>query len=99
MVEQIVAKECSIQFDPAALARWHIPATILQANYLSLPQEGGAATSENGRDRDTDPRDPEDVVQAISDQLWKAPWWWILEIFPFPYSYQDLKKHWTTSWW
>ncbi|KAH9979651.1 hypothetical protein BJV74DRAFT_888045 [Russula compacta] len=95
MIEQIVATNCPIHFDRAALPRWNISATIVPPNYPS----GGVSTSKDRGDRDNDSQDPEDVVQSITDQLKKAPWWWVLEIFPFPYRYRGSKEHWTTGWW
>jgi len=89
MIEQIVLADCNILFNFDAFDRLHIPRTIGQQKYAS-PAKG------DGPLKDID---NQDAVQKITDQLWKNPLWWILEIFPTSYTYQNAKGKWVTSWW
>ena len=38
-----------------------------------------------------------DCIQPIHDQLQLNWWWWILEVIPMTYSYQDGKGKWHTN--
>ncbi|KAI0345858.1 hypothetical protein BDW22DRAFT_1405674 [Trametopsis cervina] len=40
----------------------------------------------------------EDALEPINDELTKNRWWWILEIVPTSYTYQDGKGVWHTKW-
>ena len=94
MIEQIIHSGCHVLFDYDAFARWNIPATIGQDKPLSPPQGGVTSTNE-----DADVQDAQDAVQPITDQLFKVPLWWILEIFPTSYTYQNAQDKWITTWW
>ena len=39
--------------------------------------------------------DSTDAVEPINDRMYSA--WWLLEILPFPYSFQDMENVWQTS--
>jgi hypothetical protein len=93
MIGQIMQTECHILFDYDVFPRWSIPPTIGQGKPLSPPQ--GEVTSTN---EDADALDVQDAVQKITDQLFKVPLWWILEIFPTSYTYQNAQDKWITTW-
>ena len=90
MVEQIVRSGSPILFDFEAFDRWHIPRTIGQHGHPS------GSTGEN---RPGEDGDKQDAVQKITDQLKKQPLWWILEILPMKYMYQNKHGKWITTWW
>ena len=58
--------------------------------------DDGVPVSEDGPTGDCD---EQDAVQKITDKLWLKPWWWILEIFPTSYTYQNETGKWVTTWW
>jgi hypothetical protein len=93
MVEQIVQSNhhAKILFDDHAFAQWHIPTSIEQG---PPPEEGSNST---GNDANVEALDAQDAVQPITDQLWKMPLWWILEIFPTSYTYQNALDRWITT--
>ncbi|KAF8481786.1 hypothetical protein DFH94DRAFT_691438 [Russula ochroleuca] len=91
MVEQIVRAETQILWDYDAFARWNIPTTIGQNKPLP-PSQGGAT-------EDATEQDVQDALQPITDQLFKNPLWWILEIIPTGYKYQNPQGKWITIWW
>jgi hypothetical protein len=95
MIEQIVLKECNILFDLDAFHRWHIPRTIVESKYSSSANEDGSPAGEN---RSVGGIDKQDAVARITDSL-RNPLWWILEIFPTSYTYQNAEGIWATSWW
>lgn len=106
MIEQIVGADCPIQFDLSVFRRWKVPVAIVQQGYPSLSQGKSAPKSRerdgdgegDGYGVDTDQQDAQDVVQRMDDELKANPAWWILEIFPMSYSFQDAQDKWTTRW-
>lgn len=94
MVEQIVRSEVPIHFDLDAFPRWHIPTSIVHGNPLSPPHGGAASTDEEASSQDA-----KDAVQPITDELFKNPLWWIVEILPLSYTYQNPQGVWKTTWW
>ena len=91
MIEQIVQSNTQILFDYEAFARWNIPTSIGQ----DPPPQGGGISM--GNDANVEALDAQDAVQPITDQLWKMPLWWILEIFPTSYTYQNAQDKWITT--
>ncbi|KAI0064152.1 hypothetical protein BV25DRAFT_1800963 [Artomyces pyxidatus] len=92
MVCEVVKAQCGIIFNEAAAARWKIPITLDDlANGNGQPNGSGATTSE-------DPRDAMDVAQPLNDQLKKNPLWWILEIFPTEWYWQNAQNKWVSRW-
>lgn len=79
-----------ILFDYDAFARWDIPTSLGR----HPPQGGGNSTSNGG---DVAALDAQNAVQPITDELTKKPLWWILEIFPMPYTYQNAQDKWVTT--
>jgi hypothetical protein len=97
MIEQIVRAKSPILFDLDAFARWNIPTTIGETGYASAAQEQGASADGDGPEVDADPQDAQDAVQPITDELRKNPFWWILEIFPTSYTFQNARDQWITT--
>jgi hypothetical protein len=91
MVEQIVQSNTQILFDYDTFSRWNIPISIAQ----NPPPEGGGNST--GKHVDVASLDAQDAVQKITDPLWKQPLWWILEIFPTSYTYQNAQDKWITT--
>jgi hypothetical protein len=102
MIEQIVSADCPILFDPAAFAQLKIPYAIAQPSFSSPPKGQGPSTSaEEGGDSNGaggDQQDAQDVVQSMDDELKKKPMWWILEIIPMTYTFQNAQDKWVTRW-
>jgi hypothetical protein len=96
MIEQIVRSKAPIQFDTGAFARWHIPTSILKDD-PAVPSQGGVTVVST--DQDENPQDEKDAVQKLTDELFKQPLWWILEILPLSYTYQTPDDKWKTTWW
>ncbi|KAH8987753.1 hypothetical protein EDB86DRAFT_2949235 [Lactarius hatsudake] len=101
MIQEVIRADCSIQFDMSAFARWNIPITIGQDPSTSgAPSQGG----ENGKGRtegsatENDRIDALDIVQPIHDDLVDVPVWWLLEIVPTQFTYQNAQGKWVTGW-
>lgn len=77
MVREVIASGCGILFDNAALARCHIPSNV--GPLLQEIQNTPARPEFN----------PLDAVQPLDDELVRNPLWWILEIMPMMFSWQD----------
>jgi len=101
MLQEIVQAECGIQFDYDALAKWGIPTNIGRDTYTATSpaadQTNGSGTSAGGPVTEN-PSDALDVVKPIHDQLKALPVWWLLEIIPTSYTYQNMKNNWITKW-
>ncbi|TFY66446.1 hypothetical protein EVG20_g4650 [Dentipellis fragilis] len=148
MVREVMLAQCGILFDDAALNKWNIPTTVVDAfkpkrasgehkrqtslhDYIKPPTSAKAAAngkekekengvgngSGNGKARisvdgkarvsvdETVPTDDsdkdheaEDVVQPINDELKLAPLWWLLEVVPTKYAWQNPSGKWITKW-
>lgn len=85
MVRQIVVSGCDIQFDDLALARNNI-------DIISFP-----VTSINAFPKELED-DKTDVTQALHDDLKTMSLWWILEVLPTQYAYQDGNGVWHQKW-
>ena len=78
MICQIINSECGIIFDKEALASYDID---LKSSPIELVED--------------DLQDHEsDASQPFHDQLKLNLFWWILEIIPSPYNYQDREGWW-----
>ncbi|KAH9007824.1 hypothetical protein EDB84DRAFT_1552891 [Lactarius hengduanensis] len=100
MVQEVMRADCGIQFDLNAFARWNIPVTVGRDPSTSgAPSQG----SENGKGRtegsaaENDRVDAQDIVQPIHDDLVDVPVWWLLEIIPTQFTYQNAQDKWVTS--
>ena len=58
-----------------------------------IPMELGAPAANGEGDPATD-----DALQPLHDQLKLLPVWWLLEIIPLDYSWQDGAGRWHTTW-
>ncbi|KAI0275275.1 hypothetical protein BC834DRAFT_921341 [Gloeopeniophorella convolvens] len=91
MIQEVMLNECGVLFDMEAFARWNIPLTIGQPFESNPPPDGDAPPVD-------DPQEAQDVVQPIDDELKKTPVWWLLEIVPTSYTYQNTQDKWITKW-
>ncbi|KAH9070704.1 hypothetical protein EDB83DRAFT_2221677 [Lactarius deliciosus] len=101
MIQEVIRADCSIQFDMSAFARWNVPITIGRDPSTSgAPGQG----SENGKGRaegsttENDRVDALDIVQPIHDDLVDVPVWWLLEVVPTQFTYQNAQDKWVTGW-
>lgn len=85
MVQEIVDSGCGIIFDPKALERNRIR--------LKVPQPSPAEPAKLQTEQDKS-----DAIQPLHDELKANILWWILEIFPTSFSYQDSDGRWNSTW-
>jgi hypothetical protein len=85
MIQEVMRSDCGVLFDSTAFDRWDIPQAIVQQH-----------TSDNGPGAVADAAD---AVQKVHDKLKIQPMWWILEILPLKYEYQDDDGKWHSTWW
>ena len=55
----------------------------------------GTPTPESSQDK---AEDTEDATKPLYDGLRKQPLWWILEVIPLPFSWQDAEGQWHKRW-
>jgi len=91
MIEQLLHSGCQILFRYENFAWRKVPLTIGQYQPLSLLQEN-PSTSE-----DVNGLNAHDILQPITDKLFKLPLWWILEILPTSYTFQNTQGKWVTT--
>ncbi len=95
MIQEIVQANCGILFDYDAFERRRIPITIGQHPHPPSEDKGKGAGEPV---RENNQADAIDVVQPIHDRLEKVPEWWLLEIIPTSYTYQNEQNKWVTHW-
>ncbi|KAH9059128.1 hypothetical protein EDB87DRAFT_1791652 [Lactarius vividus] len=99
MIQEARRAECGIQFDLNAFPRWNIPVAIgpdpSTSDHPSLRSRNGGT---EGLAAEDDRVDALDIVQPIHDDLVDVPVWWLLEIVPTQFTYQNAQEKWVTSW-
>ena len=90
MIEQIVRSGAPIIFDSNEFAWWNIPTDILQDKPAAGPLGGVTVISDHDLALDAE--------QKLTDELYKQPLWWILEILPLKYTYQTPRGKWKVTW-
>jgi hypothetical protein len=99
MMQEIVRADCGILFDFDAFAQWGIPIDIGRNLNPSTPNHaGGNGSGTGGPATEISQADGLDVVQPMHDQLVAVPAWWLLEIIPTSYTYQNAENKWVTQW-
>lgn len=88
MVREIVVSQCGIIFDEIALARNDIKLDDASLHVMTSEQTGPQELKP----------DKDDAVQPLHDQLKRKPLWWILEIVPTQYSFQNMEGTWLSGW-
>ena len=61
-------------------------------------EDGHVRKSEDSTATNSSSGSSVDAMQPIDDELAKNKWWWLLEIIPTSYSYQDGRGEWHTKW-
>lgn len=97
MMQEIVRANCGILFDYDAFTQWDIPTTIGQEDSPTISLATNQASGSGGPVTENQ-ADAVDDVQPMHDQLKAIPLWWLLEIIPTSYTYQNLKNKWVTKW-
>lgn len=95
MVKEIIKSQCGIIFDQMALKRNNID--IYTSNF---PKEKESVEIKPLVDN-VDPGDFDDsidAVQPLHDELKQKPIWWLLEIIPTHYAFQDGEGVWHSNW-
>ena len=104
MVRQIMLAQCGITFDNDALRRHNIPPSVVTAiefpvtppEFEKRPQTSSSSDSDAER---PDALDQQNAVQPLHDELIRRAFWWILEVLPMSYNWQEKNGKWHTSWW
>ncbi|KAF9644334.1 hypothetical protein BDM02DRAFT_3213730 [Thelephora ganbajun] len=109
MVKQVILSQCGIRFDAAALKRADIDVATIALAGAVLPTSpsssggngSGGYITRKGKERDVEeqnwPRE-EDVLADIHDELKIHPLWWILEIVPMKFKWQEADGTWKSEW-
>ena len=90
MIEQLVCSRCQILFRYENFASREVSTIIGQdRRFTPLP---GVLSAE-----DANALDAQDALQPITYELSKKPLWWILELLPTTYTFQDMQGKWVTT--
>jgi len=107
MIDQVVKSQCGILFNPDALRREGLDAlTIAKAEITFKTVVNTTTQNGNGIGYKTDVTFQSpfaagtdvDALMPIYDQLVINKAWWILEVLPMVYSYQDADGRWHREW-
>ncbi|EJC98126.1 uncharacterized protein FOMMEDRAFT_162480 [Fomitiporia mediterranea MF3/22] len=97
MVREVVASQCGIQFDAATMARLNVHVSLPGPEYFAAGING--TTPPGPRPSEVDiTADQVDSTKPLHDELKLDPLWWILEIIPLPFTWQDAKAKWHKKW-
>lgn len=98
MIEQVMESKCGIMFDSDALERIGFK-TSPSPQTLDATGATDSAVQEslNGVDQPTFP-ERSDAIAPLFDELKINKLWWILELLPFTYAWQDDKGLWHSKW-
>ncbi|KAK7037246.1 hypothetical protein VNI00_011237 [Paramarasmius palmivorus] len=98
MIRQVVDSQCGVQFNSTAMAEFALP--IVTIPTVQDPQKPGLVQTrlDDGLDDNERRLDKEDSSMPLDDELKKNPLWWILEIIPFTYYWQDKDGRWHKTW-
>lgn len=84
---------------PPKEKRWTGKQAGSSADHESSASAGARPSSS---DEDCEPRpvglDKQHAVQPLHDELRKKPLWWLLEVLPMSYNWQEPNGRWHTSW-
>ncbi|KAH9979975.1 hypothetical protein BGW80DRAFT_1514339 [Lactifluus volemus] len=95
MVREILEAGSHIRFDEATVAMWNIPIALIEETPVvrevnaSVPRPSSPTESS---------LDAEDAVQKMGNSFKKNPLWWILEIIPTYYEWQNETGKWVGNW-
>ncbi|PCH40124.1 hypothetical protein WOLCODRAFT_98323 [Wolfiporia cocos MD-104 SS10] len=103
MVRQIMLAQCGITFDDNALRRLNIPPSVVTGIEFPItpPQveKRPQTSSSSGSDAERpDTLDKMNALQPLHDELYRRAFWWILEVLPMSYNWQEKSGKWRTSW-
>jgi len=113
MVKQVTLSRCGIKFDAAALKRADIdvstttpadPTQQTMEQFLgreSDPEPAAVSSppGEDGSEGDMIQKGKgKDVLADIHDQLRAQPLWWILELMPMKFTWQEADGRWKSKW-
>ncbi len=108
MVREVVKTQAGILFDSATLQRYGMPSDtfhvsdLLQATLIPEGSKEGmmslGRTVSNSSVNSTHKKDKLDACCPSVDQLKMRRFWWLLELWPLPHSYQDKEGVWRRRW-
>ncbi|KAI6147469.1 hypothetical protein BKA82DRAFT_495980 [Pisolithus tinctorius] len=114
MVEQVIASECGVLFEEEGLQELGIPSCPMPGKVGKNGAEPVASAVKQGDVKDvtsssdslvgpspsTGVADPElkDAIAPLFDELQITKAWWLLEIIPLPFSWQDDSGRWHERW-
>lgn len=104
MIEEIIKSNCGIQFADEALESLgisHTPEQGVEPVAKTLPVKVSEDPGHSGSSAlSTEHSDEEfkDAIAPIFDDLQSRKLWWLLEVVPLPWSWQDHKNQWHDTW-
>ena len=93
MVKQVILSGCGIKFDAKALGKAHIDVPAVIASPPPGEGDSGEGMVQGGGGSDM-----QDVLAAIHDRLTTQPLWWILELLPMKFTWQEEDGRWKNEW-
>ena len=98
MVREVIASQCGIQFDPKVMAELNVHATFPTPEIFNgAGSSSDASPGPRPSEQDT-AADKIAATKPLHDELKLDPIWWILELIPLPFSWQDAKGKWHKKW-
>ena len=108
MIREIVESKCNIQFDYEMMEKFGVHPDIPTLDHPSMslkvanalmhrPQAKSSIEQPEPSEQDK-AADSVDALRPIHDELVLMPLWWILEVIPLPFRWQDRFGKWHEKW-
>lgn len=98
MVREVVASQCGIQFDEAVMAKLNVHVSLPAPDFfLANSASNGSIPGTKPSEQDC-AADTVDATKPLHNELRLQPMWWILELVPLPFSWQDASGKWHKKW-
>lgn len=96
MVREVVVSQCGIQFDAAMMETMNVHVNLPAPDFFR-PTSITLDPAPHPSDKDA-ATDKLDSTMPLHDELRIEPIWWILELVPLPFTWQDAAGVWHSKW-
>jgi hypothetical protein len=104
MIREVALSQCGILFDAAEMARFNIHTNLPPQTFFALPTPPRPLTLPAAQIRSPSPSEKDadsdrvDATKPLHDEFKLAPIWWLLEIIPLPFAWQEADGTWKSTW-
>ena len=108
MVREVIGANCGIQFDTEMMSTFGVYPDMPPEHYFSTSLHDANASTHKPQATSSEEQskpsakdqalDSDDASKPLHDELVLMPLWWILEVIPLTFSWQDKLGQWHKKW-